>query len=246
MAASGRSAVRARSPASTAAEAPCSTFSAASTSSRPARTRSSFCGGSRTATAALSTTALGAAGPTAGRSTSTSRSCTDSTADCGPRYGRCRSTRKYSMRFGRERFDAPGVRALALAQQAELRALDGRGDIGPTRIAQMFEPPDGVFLVGREHGRAVVCGGIARFDETRGELKRMYVVPEARGRGHGRAILEALEEEARTLGYEALVLETGYQQVPAVGLYESSGYEPIPCYGSYGEQAISRCYEKRL
>jgi putative acetyltransferase len=150
------------------------------------------------------------------------------------------------MLFGPEPFDGPDAQALAVAQQEELRALDGRGDIGPTRIAQMFEPPDGVFLVGREDGHAVVCGGIARFDETRAELKRMFVLPDARGRGHGRALLVALEEAARSLGYTGIVLETGVQQVPAVGLYESAGYEPIPCYGPYAGRDISRCYEKRL
>jgi len=146
------------------------------------------------------------------------------------------------MRFGREAFDSPDAQALAVAQQVELEG----GDIGPTRVGAMFEPPDGVFLVGREDGRPVVCGGVARFDETRGELKRMYVRPDARGRGHGRAILVALEDEARALGYEALVLETSVELLPAVGMYESAGYRPIPCYGAYAERDISRCYEKRL
>jgi GNAT superfamily N-acetyltransferase len=150
------------------------------------------------------------------------------------------------MRFGPESFEAPDVQALALAQQAELRVLDGEGDIGPRRDAAMFEPPDGVFLVGRDAGRPIVCGGIARFDETRAELKRMYVVPEARGRGFGRELLVALEAEARALGYAAIVLETGELQREAVGLYESAGYASIPCYGPYADRAFSRCYEKRL
>jgi GNAT superfamily N-acetyltransferase len=146
------------------------------------------------------------------------------------------------MHFGRESFEAPDAQALARAQQEELQG----GDIGPVRVGSMFEPPEGVFLVGREDGRPVVCGGVARFDETRGELKRMFVLQEARGRGHGRAILAALEDEARALGYEALVLETSVELLPAVGLYVSAGYGPIPCYGVYAERDISRCYEKRL
>lgn len=146
-----------------------------------------------------------------------------------------------------EPFDSPDVRALAEAQQAELRELDGRGDIGPTRVAAMFAAPDGVFLVVRDaDGRAVAGGGVSRFDDTRGELKRMYVRPEARGRGLGRRLLVALEAEAVRLGYRGLVLETGVQQAEALGLYTSSGYEPIPCYGVYAAQPISRCFEKSL
>ena len=144
------------------------------------------------------------------------------------------------------RFDEPDVYALVVAQQVELTGRDGRGDIGPVRNAAMFEPPAGAFFAVREAGRAIACGGVARFDETRAELKRMYVVPEARGRGLGRLLLEALEDEARRLGYAGIVLETGVGQAEALGLYTSSGYEPIPCYGPYAGQEISRCFAKRL
>lgn len=124
---------------------------------------------------------------------------------------------------------------------------EGEADIGPTREASMFVPPDGTFLVARgDDGEPLGCGGICRFDETRAELKRMYVVPAARGRGLGRRLLEELEAAARGLGYVAVVLETGIRQPESLGLYASSGYEPIPCYGVYAARAISRCFEKRL
>ncbi len=111
----------------------------------------------------------------------------------------------------------------------------------------MFIEPHGVFLVLRDDDdRAVGCGGIARFDDTRGEVKRMYVVPEARGRGLGRRLLEELEAEARRLGYASVVLETGDRQQEAVGLYESTGYARIPCYPPYDSRELSLCYEKRL
>ena len=100
-----------------------------------------------------------------------------------------------------EPFDAPGVAALVDAQQAELRGrYGGVGDIGPPRDAATFRPPDGTFVVCRLEERPLACGGLCRFDATRAELKRMYVAPEARGRGLGRRILEALEDEARRLG----------------------------------------------
>jgi GNAT superfamily N-acetyltransferase len=152
------------------------------------------------------------------------------------------------MRSGPERFDSPDVRALTDAQQAEMRGLyEGEADIGPTREASMFVEPDGVFLVVRDdEGAAVACGGVARFDAERGEIKRMYVAPELRGRGLGRRLLVELEAEARRLGYRALVLETGDRQPEALGLYRSAGYERIPCYPPYDSRALSLCFEKRL
>ena len=147
-----------------------------------------------------------------------------------------------------EPFDSPDVQALAAAQQEEMRGrYAGEADIGPAREADMFEPPDGVFLVARdEAGRAVGCGGVCRFDGSRGELKRMYVAPQGRGRGLGRRVLEELEAAARGLGYRGLVLETGDLNHEALGLYASAGYEPTPCYGVYATRALSRCFEKQL
>jgi GNAT superfamily N-acetyltransferase len=152
------------------------------------------------------------------------------------------------MRSGPEAFDSPDAVALCTAQQAEMLELyEGEADIGPPRDASMFVEPHGVFLLLRDDdGRAVGCGGIARFDDMRGEVKRMYVVPEARGRGLGRRLLDELEAQARRIGYASVVLETGDRQQEAVGLYESTGYERIPCYPPYDTRALSICYEKRL
>jgi putative acetyltransferase len=151
------------------------------------------------------------------------------------------------MRSGPEPFDSPDVQALCAAQQSEMHGIYGEADIGPTREAPMFVPPDGAFLVVRDDdGRAIGCGGIARYDAVRGEVKRMYVVPEARGRGLGRRLLDDLEAQARALGYTSVVLETGDRQPEALGLYRSSGYERIPCYPPYDTRALSLCFEKRL
>src|SRR4051794_8487928 len=68
---------------------------------------------------------------------------------------------------------------------------------------------DGAFLIAYIDDGAVGCGAMRRQDETTAELKRMYVDPSLRGRGIGRALLEALERETRTLGLVRIVLETG-------------------------------------
>jgi GNAT superfamily N-acetyltransferase len=78
-----------------------------------------------------------------------------------------------------------------------------------------------------DHGAPVCCGGVKRLDERACEIKRMYVVPEARGSGVARALLHELEDRARGLGYTIARLDTGPAQARALGLYESEGYAEI-------------------
>jgi putative acetyltransferase len=148
----------------------------------------------------------------------------------------------------RERFDSEAARALAGALEAELLATyDGDPGSGGLPAAPIFEPENGgAFLVGRIDGEAVACGGIARFDEATAEIRRMYVVPTARGRGLSRQVLAALEDEARGLGYSFVRLETGNLQAEAIGLYVSAGFGPIPRYGPFANDPKSVCFEKRL
>ena len=95
-------------------------------------------------------------------------------------------------------------------------------------------------------GAAVACGGLRELDVGTAEIKRMYVVPAARGAGAGRLVLDVLEEEARKRGYSTLRLESGTEQHEARGLYERAGYREIPCFGAYAGARFSRCYERRL
>src|SRR5262249_14449887 len=104
----------------------------------------------------------------------------------------------------------------------------------------------GAFLVARRGGQAAGCGALRRLAEGVGELKRMYVCPEERGRGIGRRILAVLEAEARALGLRRIVLETGVRQAEALALYEGAGYRPIPAYGEYVGSPISVCMAKDL
>ena len=103
-----------------------------------------------------------------------------------------------------------------------------------------------VFLVARLGDEPVGCGALRPYGDGRIELKRMYVRPAYRGRGLSRAILAALEDEARAEGATTVILETGDRQAEAIALYERHGYESIPKYGPYVDSPISLCYEKRL
>jgi putative acetyltransferase len=104
----------------------------------------------------------------------------------------------------------------------------------------------GVFLVARLDGEAVGCGALRRLDDVTGELKRMYVAPDARGNGVGRRLLAELERHARGLGLRRLVLETGLRQHEAMGLYETAGFAHIQCFGEYAHSRASVCLEKPL
>ena len=116
----------------------------------------------------------------------------------------------------------------------------------------MFEPPAGSFFVGYAEGEPVATGAwrrttVAALGTTQtAEIKRMYVAPQARGRGMARLMLTHLESDAGEHGADAVVLETGLRQPEAMALYESSGYVPVRPFGYYKEAPLSRCYAKRL
>ncbi len=142
---------------------------------------------------------------------------------------------------------APPAATLIAAMRAEIRALYGaaRGR-GPSATPAELSPPGGVCLVGYRGGAAVCVGGVKCLPgaEGTGEIKRMYVVPEARGAGIARALLAALEGEARRLGYRSVRLDTGSRQPHARALYDSVGYREIPDYNEnphasfWGERAL--------
>jgi GNAT superfamily N-acetyltransferase len=94
----------------------------------------------------------------------------------------------------------------------------GPGELGP---------PGGTFVVGYRDGQPICCGGVKRLPDGTCEIKKMFVVPAARGQGVARELLYALEDAARTLGYTVARLDTGPRQPAAQHLYESEGYMQI-------------------
>ncbi|MFW5418039.1 GNAT family N-acetyltransferase [Nocardiopsis sp. CNT-189] len=105
-----------------------------------------------------------------------------------------------------------------------------------------------VFLLAAEgrSGEPVGCGALRRLDPEAFEIKRMYVVPEWRGRRIGEVLLCALERYAADAGAVIMRLETGAEQPEAIRLYERCGYYRIDRFGHYADCAESVCYERKL
>ena len=118
--------------------------------------------------------------------------------------------------------------SLLLAMEGELDTMYG----GPGRRLghDRMVPPVGGYVVGWRGPTAIAGGGFTRFDDGVAEIKRMYVVPEARAQGVGRQLLAAVESEARRAGYRRLILATGPAQAVAQALYRSAGYVDIESF----------------
>jgi putative acetyltransferase len=111
---------------------------------------------------------------------------------------------------------------------------------------QDIADPNLTFLVASIDGQGVGCGALRPLEPGVGEVKRMFVLPEFRGRGIARQMLLAIESSARERGYSTLRLETGTRQPKAIRLYRSGGYAEISCFGEYADDLFSACFEKRL
>ncbi len=133
--------------------------------------------------------------------------------------------------FREGRVDEGDGGALAQAMREEMailyEGLELDGERMPRAGHAELSRPDGAFLVGYLEERPMCCGGVKRLPDGACEIKRMFVAPEFRGRGHARTLLVALEEVARELGYTVARLDTGPKQRGARHLYESAGYRAI-------------------
>ncbi|MEO7795842.1 MAG: GNAT family N-acetyltransferase [Thermoanaerobaculia bacterium] len=93
-----------------------------------------------------------------------------------------------------------------------------------------YAPPFGRLFLAAHDGAPVGCIALRAVDATRCEMKRLFLRPEARGLGLGRALVDLLLEEARAIGYEEIVLDTLPTLVEAQRIYEQLGFRDIPPY----------------
>ncbi|MFH5821805.1 GNAT family N-acetyltransferase [Georgenia sp. AZ-5] len=120
------------------------------------------------------------------------------------------------------------------ALNAYFAELDERlpGGFDPALTEQVdpddVTPPRGDFLLLTElaTGRVLGCGGVRRLESGDIELRRMWLAPDARGKGLGRFLLRALENRARSLGGRRAVLSVSEELTEAIALYKAAGYTP--------------------
>ncbi len=101
-------------------------------------------------------------------------------------------------------------------------------------------------LICYDDDKAVGIGAYKEFEPNIAEIKRMYTLPEYRGKGIAKAILTELEAWAKEEGYTTSILETGYLQIDAIGLYQKLGYQIIENFGQYAGVENSVCMEKKI
>ncbi len=103
--------------------------------------------------------------------------------------------------------------------EAELAALPGD-----------YMPPDGRLIIGEIEGKVACCVAMHRFDAETAEMKRLFVRPAFRGYGLGRLLTQTIIEDARSKGYQRLVLDTMPDMRDAQAMYEQFGFRDIPAY----------------
>ena len=104
--------------------------------------------------------------------------------------------------------------------EAELASFPGK-----------YAPPAGVVLLARTHrGDPLGCVAIRPLLASCCEMKRLYVTPEGRGLGLGKALVTAIIKEAERIGYKTMQLDTLSTMIEAIGLYRRQGFVDIQAY----------------
>lgn len=144
------------------------------------------------------------------------------------------------------RTDSNNPHFIELVKQLDADLANRDGDDHP--FYDQFNKIDKIkhAVVAYENDVPVGCGAIKEFEPNSVEIKRMYTLPEQRGKGIATFILSELEKWAAELSFEKCILETGIKQPEAIQLYNRNGYKQIPNYGQYAGIVNSLCFEKIL
>lgn len=138
----------------------------------------------------------------------------------------------------------PDFQKLVKALDSELAERDGEEHGFYSQYNKIDAIKQAVVLY--HNTQPVACGAIKPFANKTAEVKRMYTLPQYRGKGLAAQVLNELEQWAAQLGFEKCILETGKKQPEAIALYQKCGYTLIPNYGQYAGVDNSVCFEKSV
>jgi len=111
---------------------------------------------------------------------------------------------------------------------------------------EALQQPNATFLLAQINGKVAGCGAFVNHQGKYAEIKRMFVLPDFRGKGIGWRILNDLETSALANGLKVSRLETGVSQPDALKLYERSGYRRRGRFAPYIDDPLSVFMEKKL
>jgi ribosomal protein S18 acetylase RimI-like enzyme len=130
----------------------------------------------------------------------------------------------------------PNTRAALLAHYDSIGYLK---DIDGFELE--YAEPHGLFLVLKDASGVIGCGGLRRFSADQGELVRLWLRKEARGRGYGGMLVRELLAAADRIGYRETLLETSKRCIAAIALFRKSGFRDVPKYKeSIGDVFMNR------
>ena len=136
------------------------------------------------------------------------------------------------------------ARALLAGSDEALRAVYAADECF-TFSPEELDDPAVTFFIARRNGAPLGCVAL-RDCGAYAEIKRLFVRPEARGSGTGRALIAHLEGAARAAGHRSLRLETGPRLAAALALYRALGYKERGPFGDYAAHPASLFMEKAL
>ncbi|MET7652133.1 MULTISPECIES: helix-turn-helix domain-containing GNAT family N-acetyltransferase [unclassified Streptomyces] len=139
---------------------------------------------------------------------------------------------------------APDARACLDAYAADLAPRFGGFTTSDLVRPEEVSGETGAFFVAYEEGRAVGCGGLRTLEPGVGELKHVWVHPDARRLGLARRLLDHLERAAAARGLNVLRLDTNATLTEARAMYRACGYREIPAYVDH--PYADHWFEKRL
>ncbi|MGO9467884.1 MAG: GNAT family N-acetyltransferase [Isosphaeraceae bacterium] len=141
---------------------------------------------------------------------------------------------------------APDLAELPAASDAHARTLYPAESVHMLVVHELKDPSVHFLVAMSADGSVVGCGANVVAIDGSAKIKRMFVAPEALGRGPGSAILPNLEARARDASVRVIRLETGLRQPEAIGLYRRFGYRERWPFGPDGPDPKSVFMEKWL